>query len=99
MPCSISTVGPPPSVVKAGTASCDHLAPVHHHRAIESHRAVAQRQVEVAQRVAARDLVGAGAVEEVAGEGAQLGAVEVALVVQRHAVPARARRSGRSRRG
>ena len=39
--------------------------------------------------VAARDFVRAGAVEKVAGEGAQFGAVEIALVVERHAVPAR----------
>src|SRR5687768_15150187 len=38
--------------------------------------------------VAARDFVRARAIEKVAGEGAQFGAVEIALVVERHAVPA-----------
>ena len=59
--------------------------------AVERDRAVAQRQVEVAERVPAGDLVRAGRVEEVAGERAQLGAVEVALVVEGHRVPARRR--------
>ena len=92
MPCSISTVGPPPSDGEAGNVHGEHAVPASTTTvAVERDRAVAQRQVEVAARVAAGDFVGAGAVEEVAGERAQLGAVEVALVVQRHAVPARRR--------
>src|SRR3990167_6677856 len=42
----------------------------------------------MASRVAPGGFVGPRAVEEVAGESAQFGAVEVAFVVKRHAVPA-----------
>ena len=47
MPCSMSTVGPPPSAVNVGR-SCHHLPGVDHGDAVERDRAVAQRQVEVA---------------------------------------------------
>src|SRR5437667_11870688 len=43
--------------------------------AIEGDGAVAHRQVEMPERVAPGILVGAGRIEEIAGEGAQLGAV------------------------
>src|SRR5262249_36251014 len=43
----------------------------------------------VTERVPARNLVGAGGVKEVPGEGTQLRSVEIALVVHRHGVPAR----------
>ena len=56
--------------------------------AVEHDGAVPQGQVEVATAEATGDLVGTGRVEEVAGEGPQLGAVRLALVVDRERFPA-----------
>ena len=87
MPCSISTVGPPPSVVKAGTEVMEEVSRVDDGAVVRDgwcRRSGRSKWPSVPPR----DLVRARAVEEVAGKGAQLGAVEVALVVQRHAVPA-----------
>src|SRR5579862_9923054 len=66
------------------------LAVLHERFAVEFDGAMAQRQVEMSQRMAAGDFVGAGGVEEIAGEGALLGAVDVALVIQGQRIPARA---------
>ena len=50
-----------------------------------------QRQVEMALGEAPGELVGAGRVEEIAGERAQLGAVALALIVHRERLVAGAR--------
>ena len=67
------------------------LAVVDDGLAVEPDTAMAQRQVVVSQRVASRDLVGAGGVQKVAGERALLGAVDVAPVVHGERIPPPAR--------
>src|SRR5688500_18794815 len=78
---------------RAGTAalSLDQLSIPHHGAPVELYGALAQRQVEVPERMPSRDLVGASRIEEVAGEGALLGSIYIAPVVHGERVPACAR--------
>src|SRR5688572_23238908 len=60
-----------------------------HGEIVHLDRAAAQRQVEMAEREAVGELVGAGGIEEIAGKGAQLGAVGVAPAIHGERLVAR----------
>ena len=71
----------PPFAPARSCIPVDQLAVLDHIHSVEADSAVPHRQVEMPQSVAVGEFVGAGRVKEVASKGADLGAVEIALVV------------------
>ena len=71
---------------KAAGTSAKHVLQhtvMHHRDTVQFDRRSHHRQVKMPGGVAAGELVGAGGKQEIAGDGAQLGAVGIALVVHR----------------